>query len=461
MARHVHSGQGPWFCRRSWWPWIALLWAVVASAPTRGAAQDLETAVDDYLAPYLETGNFSGSVLIGRNDQVVLAKAYGEANVETSQPNTVETAFHLASVSRVFTSAAVLLLAQRGLLSLDDPLSKYEPDWPRGGEITMHHLLSLSAGFPNINQLSGYWQWERSPQTPQSLVSKFRDLPLRFDPGDRTEHSNSNYNVLALIIETVSGKSFGDFLAQEMFAPLGMLRSGHDDGSNDGRVSLALGYRPVGFARLEPDRTIHWTVKTGNGSLYSTVEDIYRFDRMLAKASLLNEASIAELFTAHFPNHGYGWFLGERDYGPVVYINGRSPGFGAYWIRAVDPDVTVIVLGNIYNSAPSIIGDALLTLALGGEPDPPRIRAAKPDARVLESVAGSYQFGEDFYRPNARKTFRVKDGHLFDGDHWLMPADSSGRRFVHRVYWSTLVFRENGEGRIVDMTYDDFVGQRR
>ena len=335
--------------------------------------------VDAYLEPYLSTGNFSGSILVARGGRVLFSRGYGFADIENERQNTTDTSFYLASTSRVFTSAAILLLDQAGKLSVSDPLSKHLPDWPRGDEITIHHLLTLSAGFPNINELPGYLLWSQSVQTPEELCAKFRDLPLEFEPGARSVHSNSNYSVLALLIERISGRTYGEFLEKEFFVPLGMTRTAHDADSKRVIEHRALGYRPTGLAELVPHGGLQWSVKTGNGSIYSTVEDLYRFDRMLVEGSILNEETVAKLFAEYFPQNGYGWFVGSRFGAKEVSFTGRSPGFGSSWRRLVEPDVTVIVLGNIYNGVPGTVAQDLLSLAMRQVPEPSPIRADPPD----------------------------------------------------------------------------------
>jgi CubicO group peptidase (beta-lactamase class C family) len=420
----------------------------------------LESRVDAHLSPYLETGNFSGSVFVAREGEVLLSKSYGMADRSSGTPNGPQTSYYLASTSRIFTSAAILLLEQQGRLSVDDPLSRHLPDWPRGDEITIHDLLTLSAGFPNINTLPGYVSWSSSPQTPASLCEKFRDLPLEFEPGERPVHSNSNYNVLALLIERLSGRTYGEFLEQELFAPLGMTRTAHDDHPERQVADRAVGYTPVGHADLKPDprANIHWSVKTGNGSIYSTAEDLYRFDRMLAGATLLNETSVAKLFTAHFPSVGYGWFVTDDEGSTRISIGGRSPGFGSSWIRLAEPDVTVIVLGNIYNGVPTTIASDLVAMTTGREVPRASISAAAPDPAVAAAVTGTYQFGPDFYNPNGRVTVDVRDGHVFNRQAWLIPAGDM--TFIHRVYWSTLTFVEDESGHVHQLRYDRFTGER-
>ena len=437
---------------------MAFAASVVSAATETPSTETLAAEVDRYLQPYIETGNFSGSILIGRGGKVLLSKSYGMANREHRVANTPNTVFHLASVSRIFTSAAILLLEQQGKLSVKDPLSKHLPGWPRGDEITIHHLLTLSAGFANINSMPGYATWQKQPQTPTTLVAKFRDQPLEFPPGERSVHSNSNYNVLALLIEKLSGRTFGEFLDEEVFAPLAMRRTAHHADAARLIPDRATGYMPDGLAGLNRAPEIDWSVKTGNGSVYSTVEDLYRFDRALVARSLLGEQAVAKTFAEHFPHVGYGWFVRDRFGSKEIHINGRSPGFGSYWGRSVDAGVTVIVLGNIYNSVSTPIGRDLIAMVLGEDVEPASIRSDPPDPALLAELVGSYQFGPDFYAPDAVVTFYVRDGHLFSGRSWIMPT--TGSVFVHRTYWSDLEFLRDAAGKVTRLSYDGFVGQR-
>ena len=432
----------------------------VAATPAHAAppAALLEAEVDHYLQPYLDTGNFSGSILIGRKDKILLSKAYGSASLEHGVPNTPRTVFHLASVSRIFTSAAILLLEQQGKLSVDDRLSKHLPGWPRGDDITIDHLLTHSGGFPNINSMPEYRTWQMFPQTPATLVEKFRDLPLEFEPGEESVHSNSNYNVLALLIEKISGRTYGEFLEDEIFAPLEMTQTAHHGDATRVVPHRATGYTPAGLAQLIRAPTIDWSVKTGNGSMYSTGQDLYKFDRALVHRSLLKEEAVTKTFSEHFPHVGYGWFIRERFGTREIHINGRSPGFGTYWGRSVGNDVTVIILGNLYNSVTTPMGRDLIAMVLGEEFEPAPIHSDRPDPALLAEIVGSYKFGPDFYRPNGTVTFHVEDGHLFNGPGWIMPTE--GLSFVHRIYWSDLEFLRGDSGKVDALQYDSFRGKK-
>lgn len=437
---------------------LALAASTLGAAPSPPTAEAFQSAASRYLEPYLETGNFSGAILVARQGRILLRAGYGLANVELGVPNAPDTVFHLASVSRVFTSAAILLLEQRGKLALTDTLDRHLPGWPHGERITIQNLLTLSAGFPNINDMAGYAEWSRSVQTPASLAAHFRDLPLEFEPGSRSVHSNSNYTVLALLVERISGLPFGDFLEREIFGPLGMTHSGHDGDSARIIPGRAAGYAPTGLADLANAPTLEWSVKTGNGSLYSTVGDLYRFDRALVAGELLGAEAVRATFTDQLDENGYGWFVRRRLGATEVYINGRSPGFGSYLGRLVEPDLTVVVLGNIYNSMPTTIARDLMALALGEEVAPPAFSARPLAPERLAEMVGDYQFGPDYYVPNQLVRFRAERGHLFIEERWMMPV--AELRFVDRMYGSEVRFERDAAGRITRCLYDRFVGLR-
>ena len=204
--------------------------------------KQLEKKVDAYVKPYLQTGDFSGSILIAKSGDVLLMKSYGLADRENKILNTPQTKFHLASTSKPFTTAAIMLLEEQGRLKVTDPLTKFIPDYPNGDKITVHHLMIHSTGIANINGFSNYGSLSQHSQTPATLVAQFKNKALIFEPGDRCSYSNSNYNLLAYIIEHVSGKDYGTFLKENIFDPIGMKNSGHDTGDGSQLEQSAKGY---------------------------------------------------------------------------------------------------------------------------------------------------------------------------------------------------------------------------
>src|ERR1044072_1491359 len=290
--------------------------AEIKPAPAKILSLDdskIAAKVDAYVKPYLDLKVFNGVVFIARQGKILLNKGYGMANYELDVANTPKTRFHLASVSKTFTAAAIMLLEERGLLSTSDPLTKYIPDYPNGDKITIHQLLVHTSGIPNVNNFSEYNDGSRFTQTPASLIDKFKNRPLDFQPGARYAYSNSNYNVLAFIIEKVSGKHYGDFLKEQIFDPLGKKDTAHDGQANLLIKNAASGYTPAGFDGFEKTPYLDWTIKTGNGSLYSTAEDLYKWDRALYTEKLLKKSTLDKIFTQHVDDAvGYGWFIGQR-----------------------------------------------------------------------------------------------------------------------------------------------------
>src|SRR5437763_6894778 len=304
----------------------------------------IESKVDAYLKPFLDLHGFTGSILIAKGGRVLLSKGYGMANFELNVANTPQTKFHLGSVSKTFTAAAIMILQERGKLNVHDPLSKYIPDYPNGDRLTLHHLLTNTSGIPNVNNFPEYATQSKFPHTPSDLIPMFKQKPLDFEPGTRgyTE-SNSNYNLLAYIIEKLSGQTYGEFLKQNIFDPLGLRDTNHDGDASVLIANKASGYVPVGATSVENAPYLDWSIKTGNGSIYSTVEDLFRWDRALYTEKVLKKSSSQQMFTEQ-----YGWFYGKRLNRNVVRMNGRSPGFNSEFQRYVDDDVCIVVLANTY-----------------------------------------------------------------------------------------------------------------
>ena len=405
-------------------------------------AASVATQVDAYVKPYVDTRTFSGAVLIGKGNEVVFAKAYGLANVELNVPNTRTTKFHLASVSKTFTAGAVMLLQQRGALNVNDPVAKYLPGFPNGDRILLRHLLTDTSGLPNINNMPEYEREVKLPHTLDEVIAIFRDRPLAFEPGSRGfSESSANWVLLAKIIETVSHKSYGDFLRAELFEPLGLASTGHHGDMQQVIPNRAYGYAPAGYLDLENATYIDWSFKTGNGSLYSTVDDLFRWQRALADGKLLSRETVDTMWREQ-----YGWFKSRRHNRDVARYNGRSPGFQCEIHRYHADDVFVAVLSNNYSTAASLMIDDIAAIALGEPYKVPSIRVdVKTDPAALQSYAGTYVFGPEFYVPNARGTIEVVDGKLIRRSGGITGAliPQADGTFFDRGFWATLKFEKD------------------
>ena len=411
----------------------------------------LETRIDTYLKPYLELKGFNGAVLIARGGKILLRKGYGMANYELDIPNTPRTKFHIASISKPFTAAAIMLLVERSQLSVRDPLSRFIPDYPNGEKITLHHLLTHTSGVPNVNEFPDYDDKSKFPHTTADLIKLFRDKSLLFEPGQRYSYSNSNYNLLAYIIEKVSGKNYGDFLRENMFDPLEMRDTGHHGDAGQLVPNRATGYAPAGLTDLENAPYIDWSIKTGNGSLYSTVDDLFKWDRALYTERILKKSTLQTIF-----ENEYGWFVGKRFNRRVIRYNGRSPGFGGEIQRYVDDDTCIIVLSNNYAATASIIANDLAAMVFGEPYEITKVVPPHPvDPRVLDGYAGRYQFGPDFFVPNAVYTVSRRGNLLIVslGTSSFALVPQSETTFFVRMFWSTVRFEKNEAGEVTQLIW--------
>ena len=427
----------------------------------------IASQLEAYLKAFAETGNFTGAVLVARKGRVLFRGAYGMSNYELRVPNSPAIRFHIASVSKPFTAMAILQLEEQGRLSVSDPVTRFVPDFPNGDRIKLEHLLTHTSGIPNVNDLPDYDTFARSPHTVQQLVAKFSGLPLDFEPGSNYRYSNSNYNLLALILERVSGETYGDHVRKHILDPAGMQNTGHDGEALKLIPFAATGYEPAGTNSYEKAPYLDWSNKTGNGSLVSTVDDLYRFDRALNTDTLLKAATRQKYFVEGRGNR-FGWFNRKRGAHHVMSSNGRSPGFTAQLDRFPDDDVTIIVLSNSYATiSQDPIAAGLAAIVFGEQPEKPlALRAVTIPQTSLAQYAGQYQYGPDYFVPNAKFTLTVDGGSLLLelGSFRTPLVPILATEFLERNFLGRVVFSLGAEGKVDGMTYryagKDFVAHR-
>ena len=292
-----------------------------------------------------------GTALLQRGHDDLVTVALGAAGPDPDELCTLDTRFQIASISKQFTAAAVLLLADRGVLSVGDRVSRWLDDCPPAWDhITVHHLLCHTAGLAH---------WPALPAldvtTPVDTGEKLRVFmaaPLLSPPGERFAYSSPGYVVLAHILERAAGLGYGAFLAREIFEPLGLDTT--FNGSPGERPGLAVGFHdgaPVPSFALD-------TLGLGTGSIWSTVSDLARWDRALARGELLSTGARQAMFTVHAPvedddgvvrteGYGYGWFIGSAVGGHRVYYHpGDNPGYRTINAWFPDDDVRLAVLSN-------------------------------------------------------------------------------------------------------------------
>lgn len=352
--------------------WPALLLGALGAVASAAPPAPLETAVDALLRDY--QGERPGAaVLVLKDGQPLLVRGYGRAELETGRAVGAETNFRLASISKQFTAAAVLLLAEDGRLALDDRVRRWLPELPGALDgVTLHHLLSHSSGILDYEELMAP---DATAQVhDRDVLALLAAHPgSYFAPGTRWRYSNSAYALLALVVERASGKTFAEFLAARIFRPLGMAGTvAHQDGIST-VAQRAYGYTRSGKGWQRTDQSPTSAV-LGDGGIYSSIADLARWDAALYDDRLLGEASrrlaFAPAIASDDPEvaYGYGW----RISGGQLWHSGESIGFRNVLVRWPRERLTVVVLSNRNDPEPYrlalAIADQVRAHAGGTEP---------------------------------------------------------------------------------------------
>lgn len=297
-----------------------------------------EAKFDQYMSK-----NFSGSVLLVKDNKVIVSKGYNMADYANNLPNGPDTVHRIGSLTKAFTAAAVLQLQEAGKLSVDDTVDTYIKDYPQH-EVTLRHLLTHTSGTPEYTRLPDFLNELNVKVSVDELIAKFKDLSLEFEPGSRFAYSNSGYVLLGAVIEQVSGQSYSDYLNEHIFTPLGMNRSGYlakDSISTD----TATGYSLLTPEVSQVAQPIDMTVPYSAGGIYSTVGDLYKWLMGLENGTILSKASWEAMRTPELNEYALGWAI-PGSTGTIYTHNGAINGFSSEIWRDMSKGSAVILLSN-------------------------------------------------------------------------------------------------------------------
>ncbi|MBM3728795.1 MAG: beta-lactamase family protein [Acidobacteria bacterium] len=323
---------------------IPLLVVVLLSCSTKSAPpQSPESRLQAYMVRQAQDRGFSGAVLVGRGQQILHRQGYGFANIEQAVPNRPTTKFRIGSMSKQLTAMAVLVLQERRKLRLEDSIGQYLPALPPHWQpLTVHQLLTHTSGLMHSWDLPDFERLVMGPSTPSELIARFATKPLLSVPGERYHYSGLGYFILAQVIETVSGSSYQEFLRREVFDPLRMNETGD---AAELMTNGAIGYRRAN-GRLEIAPALNMRLFEGGGSLYSTIDDMWRWHLALAAGRLISKESYAAMYTPSKEDYAYGWRTqtvgGRRRLGHA----GALPGFTSIIRGFPEEKVCLIVLSN-------------------------------------------------------------------------------------------------------------------
>lgn len=395
-------------------------------APT----SDIHNKLELYMNKLDRRGYINGSVLVAYQGHVLLNKGYGMANIEHDIPNTPQTKFSIGSITKGFTAVAIMQLQERQLLNVQDYIAEYLGDYPNGDKITIHQLLTHTSGVPNHTTSLEFWDTSMRHYSPttEAVIQLFIDMELDFQPGERFGYSNAGYILLTAIIEKVSGLSYGAYLRKHILDPLGMTNTAYYDGRT------LLNNRASGYSvwknMISPE---HEDMSNALGAcgIYSTVEDLYLWNRAVYTDQILSFDSLENIFTTYHEYYGgYGWHIVEQEINGVsrkrVGHIGDINGFNANFIRYPDDDLVVILLSNVSITPVEQISEDLARVTLG-EAIP-----VLEDIRVIDLSDEDYNKCTGLYRERENESNEIVITHE-DGKLYMEMSKRYGIRYKYEL----------------------------
>ena len=341
-------------------------------------AQTNSVKIDELIQRYVDLGQFSGSVLIAENDEIILKKGYGLADREWNISNTPETKFRIGSVTKQFTSMLIFMLYEEGKIKLDGKLYDYLPYYRKdtGEKITISQLLNHTSGIPSYTNTDNFFQATgKLKAVPKDFIIEHCSGDLEFEPGSKWVYNNSAYFILGAIIEKVTGLTYEQALTNMIFEPLGMNNSGVDNHLTIIKKRAA-GYRKT-FLFPQNDDFVDMTTPYAAGAIYSTVEDLYKWDRALYTNKLISDETMKLMLTPVSNGYANGWSVQSMkfDNGDSVvayHHSGGINGFTSLIYRIPEKKQLAIAVANIIPGSVREIVTGSLNIINGDEADFPK-----------------------------------------------------------------------------------------
>jgi CubicO group peptidase (beta-lactamase class C family) len=390
----------------------------------------LSSQVDSLVSSLVKYKNFSGTVLLSKNGEVVFEKRI---------PNKPDTRFCIASISKVFTASAVMKLQEQGKLSIGDKLSKYIPDFPEADKITIAELLDHTAGVKRemVDDIEG---WKKH-YTTREIIDSLKKYPLDFEPGTKQSYSNGGYGVVARVIEIASGKSYGQYLKEAIFDPLKMYNTLAYN-SLAPQKNTAKGYDPAPFPKGVQNTIFEdASQNVGAGSIYSTAPDLLKWDRALYNGAVLKKSTLDTMY-----KYGYGFGVYQRDGRDLVGHDGIINGYIGSMESFINDGICIIFLSNIRTGALNLLNNGLCELYFNGKTTIPAIQSTdifSADPKDLQKYTGTYELF-----PGFDLTIKETKGVLFlkgQGGYYTALNCLAANRFFYRSLFAEVKFDAGGD----------------
>ncbi|WP_223607328.1 serine hydrolase [Chryseobacterium sp. OSA05B] len=359
--------------------------------------QKQKKEIDSIIQAFAAINKFNGTALVHYQDKTVFEKSYGWQNAEKKIPNQDKSIYQIASLTKSFTALTIVKLSEKGKLSVKDPVSKLIPDYPRGNEITIEHLLNHTSGIYEALRNKEYFRLLHTGEAISKTkeISFFKDEPLDFEPGTQFSYTNSGYILLGVIIEKVTGLSYEDAVRKIILNPLKMTHTGFD------YLALKSQYKTIPYSyisKTKQDKTEIWnpTLTGPAGQIYSTAEDLYKYYKGLRDYTIVSKKSFKKATTPYLSGYAYGWFIDDLYGKKLINHGGNIEGSTSYFAMLPDEDLCIILLNNITSKKLEKAGNTILA-ALLGQPYtlPLPKKEVTLNADVLKKYVGNYALSDD------------------------------------------------------------------
>ncbi|WP_454046434.1 serine hydrolase [Chryseobacterium sp. Marseille-Q8038] len=353
--------------------------------------------IDSIIQAYAAINKFNGTALIHYQNKNIFERSYGWQDAEKKISNQNKSVYQIASLTKSFTALVIVKLSEEGKLSFKDPVSKFIPDYPRGNEITIEHLLTHTSGIYEVLRNKEYFSLlhTRKSIAKNKELSFFKNEPLDFEPGTQFSYTNSGYIVLGLIIEKLTGLSYENAVRKIILNPLKMNHTGFN------YMALKSTYKTVPYSyisKTRQEKTEVWnsTLTGPAGQIYSTAEDLYNYYIGLRDYKIVSKEAFKKATTPYLSGYGYGWFIDDLYGKKLINHGGNIEGSTSYFAMLPEDDLCIILLNNITSKRLEKVGNTILAALLGQPytlPQPKKEITLGAD--ILKKYVGDYALSDD------------------------------------------------------------------
>ncbi len=413
-------------------------------------AQSLEAKMDSLVSDYARKTNFNGAVLVAQKGKVIFQKGYGYKDADGKIPNDVNSIFQIGSITKQFTAALIMQLAQEKKLSVKDKLSKYFPGYPNANKITIEHLLTHTSGIYNYTNDTNLIKGNVTRHyNEKEMLATFRDRPLDFEPGKGWNYSNSAYVLLGYIIKKVAKKPYEQVMHERILGPLRMAQSGFDF-THLTDQNKTKGYFSLTPNQILPAPVVDSTISYSAGALYSTVGDLAKWDMAIYTSKVLTPSSWKATFTPFKNKYGYGWGI-DTLYGKIITAHsGGIHGFSSYIMRIPQDELLVVALSNSSSNVGKL-SKGLAAVFYGKAYDQLKVNdEIKLDSSQLKKYIGKYALSPDFSITISSKGSQLIAQATGQGAAEIFPLKENF--FFYKIVDAQIEFEQDANGNIKSLT---------